>query len=439
MHDRSIIHGCLLFFLASVIFTVRGISDAYAAAFTMGQLQTVASDGSLDVIRNPSLMTIQTKDNSMGFLFLSTPYVNRRYSYGAVMGSTVSHPQLYESKFITGSVYLTYCRKIGHSAVGVAVDSGNPYQVMYSRYNSKFYGLNTVNPAAEYMRVGSDLLTISPRFVISYGVTVSGNHSIGLQGTVGYSHAKERSDVTSMYNTSISAMYRSTKITQDLNGELSLGYLYRTANSQAGLMVRSGRFNWEKTKIRYYYGNYEKLLMFQGRVGEPYYLQYDRGFSILAGGYHKLAKFFAVALEGEYEIPIHYNYKAVRYDLTTAFMGMTANMTVRTSGLYSVKAGFEIIPEGPVTINLGGKISTFHEKRRSRRIQESNTTDTYAGIAGIDLKLTDAVLIMIGSQLVYTHKRERKYSTYEEIGSVSYDGLTRSLTVDLFCGFSFGF
>ena len=88
----------IFFFLASMAIWIVAREHANAAAFTMGQFQTVASDGSLDVLRNPSLLTAQAQNNALGFLFLAAPYTNRRYSYGATLGPVISVPDYHEKK-----------------------------------------------------------------------------------------------------------------------------------------------------------------------------------------------------------------------------------------------------------------------------------------------------------------------------------------------------
>ncbi|HOT45943.1 MAG TPA: hypothetical protein PLM53_15210 [Spirochaetota bacterium] len=430
----------IFFFLASMVIGSVAGGQAYAGAFTMGQFQTIASDGSLDVLRNPSLLTAQVQNNAIGFMFIAPPYTNRRYSYGATLGSTISVPDIHETKRLAGSLYLAYSGRTPRGTVGVAMDTDNPYQAMYTRHRRNYFGMSydgTIN--FENMDISGTSLAVSPRLVVSYGIVVSGSHSLGLQWTLGYSRTREKSTVSYMVNAVINGYHWATKTMEDVAAEMSLGYSYRTETSQAGLMVRSGRFNWERTKINFGHNDFFNNVFFPGSVSEPFYLAYDRGFSVLAGGYHKLAPFIAVALEGEYEMPIHYNYKAVRYDETTAMFGLSNNITVRRAGLYAVRAGFEILPAGPVTVSMGGRVSTTRERGRSKNRYESINTDTYGGTLGLDIKAVDSLLIMVGSRLSYTHQRTVTVLNQEYLGSVSIDGLTRTLAVDLFLGMSGGF
>ncbi|MBP7735014.1 MAG: hypothetical protein KA369_03485 [Spirochaetes bacterium] len=433
-------NNIIIVFLATLSLWLCAGARAEASAISMGQIQTVASDGSLDVLRNPSLLTAQSTDNALGVLFLSTAFSDRRYSYsGATISSTVSRPRYGTSKYLAGSLFLSYSRRTSGGTVGIGIDAGNPFQAMKERNGRNYYGINTSSYAIEYLSAHSDRNSISPRLVISYGLVVSGNHAIGLQWALGYGQAREKDDFVQTYGTTVVGQHWVTKKTEDINAEMSLGYSFKKEGSQAGLMVRSGRFNWERTYLRFGHGDFGKGLVFSGSVRENYYLQYDRGLRIMAGGYQRLGSFFAVALEGAYGIPFSYNYKDVRYDEVTSFYGMSNNMTIRKSGLYSLSAGFEILPSGPATISLGGNLSSTRERRTNGKIKETMNVDTYAGSLGVDIRAIDALLIMVGSSLTYTHRRTGVSSNINYLGSVSIGGLTRALQVDLFLGLSGGF
>ncbi len=426
-----------IFFLASLSLWLCAGARADASAVSMGQIQTVATDGALDVLRNPSLLTAQQGDNALGVLFLSTAFSDRRYSYGsAMMSSAVSQPRYKRSKYLTGSLFLSYSRRTSNGTVGIGIDAGNPFQAMSEQYGRTYYGLNTSSYASEYLDERCDRTSISPRLIISYGIVVSGNHAIGLQWTLGYGQAREKDNYVQTYAATLVGQHWATKKTEDINAEMSLGYSFKKDGSQAGLMLRSGRFNWERTYLRFGHGDFGKGLVFSGSVKENYYLRYDRGLQIMAGGYQKITSYFAVALEGAYEIPFSYNYKDVRYDEVTSFYGMSNNMTIRKSALYAISAGFEILPSGPVTICLGGNVGTTRERRTNGKIKETMNSDTYAGSLGVDIRAVDALLIMVGSRLVYTHCRSSSSANQSYLGSVSIGGLTRTLQVDLFLGLS---
>jgi len=430
-------NNVIIFFLTCLSLWLCAGARAEASAVSMGQLQTVASDGALDVLRNPSLLTAQQVDNALGVLFLTTAFSDRRYSSGsATINTNVSQPRYRAPKYLTGSLFLSYSRRTSKGTVGIGIDAGNPFQAVSERYGRTYYGLNTSVYAIEYLNARCKRTTISPRFIISYGIAVSGNHAIGLQWTLGYGQTREKVDFVQTYGTTLADQHWVTKKTEDINAEMSLGYSFKKEGSQAGVMLRSGRFNWERSYLRFGHGEYGKGLTFSGSVKENYYLHYDRGLHIIAGGYQKISSYFAVALEGSYEIPFSYNYKDVRYDEVTSFFGMSNNMTIRKTGLYALGAGFEILPSGPATISLGGNLSTTRERRTNGIIKETKNTDTYTGSLGVDIRAIDALLVMVGSRLVYTHRRISSFKNQNYMGSVSIEGLTRTLQVDLFIGLS---
>jgi hypothetical protein len=435
----------LLLFYLLIFLTIQFLvsEHAAAAAFTMGQLQTVSSDGSLDVIRNPSLMTAQKTDNSVGIILLSTPFTSNRFSYDFFQVPWISTGRARDTKFITGSMFLSYCRKIQNGVIGLALDTDNQYQGVYTRYERTNTGILTGHFIRTVISGKSTIMT--PRFVLSYGTTVSGNHSVGIQCAAGYMLFRDDTGYQSVVDYFPYQKNHARKKTEEARAELSFGYSYRDADSQAGLMIRSGRFSWRKTKIYYSHGDFITPLMFAGSASEPFNFQYERGFTLIGGGYHKLASFIAIALEGEYEIPVTYAWKDLRYDEMTGFYAVTNNLAVDKSGLYCLRAGFEILPSGPVTINLGGGMSTTRESRRGKFFSEFINTDTFTGTFGIDFKFVENLMIMAGSQLIYTKERKRGKSNYIVIGTISYigassyDGPATLLNINVFSGMSCGF
>ena len=434
----------LLFYLL-ICLTIQFLAGehAAAAAFTMGQLQTVSSDGSLDVIRNPSLMTAQKADNSVGIILLSAPFTSHRYSYDFYQTPWIITGRVRDTKYITGSVFISYCRKIQNGVIGLALDTDNPYQGVYTRYERTYTGIITGNFISTV--ISGESMKMTPRFVLSFGTMVSGNHTVGIQCAAGYMLFRDDTSYQSVIDYFSYQKNHASKKTEEARAELSFGYSYRDADSQAGLMIRSGRFSWRKTKIYYSHGDFITPLMFAGSASEPFNFQYERGLTLIGGGYHKLASFIAVALEGEYEIPVSYTQKDLRYDEMTGYYAVTNNLAVNKSGLYCLRAGFEILPSGPVTINLGGGMSTTRESRRGKFFSEFINTDTFSGVFGIDLKFVENLMIMAGSQLLYTKERRRGAANYigigtsSYIGASSYDGPATLLNINVFSGMSCGF
>jgi hypothetical protein len=410
---------------------------AGAAAFTMGRLWTVSSDGSLDVIRNPSLMTTQKADNSIGIILLSAPYSLHRYSYDFYPASWIASGRYRDARYATGSVYLSYCRKTNNGMIGLALDTDNPYQGVYTRYERTYSSAMTLN----IMRtmISGKSIKAAPRFVVSYGASVSGNHSVGIQCAARYTLFRDDTTFQSVLNYLPYQKNHTKNRTEGVGAELSFGYSYRDADSQAGLMIRSGRFSWRKIKLHYSHMDLLVPLLFYGGMREPFSFQYDRGLTLIGGGYHKLASFIAIALEGEYEIPVSYTQKDIKYDETTGYFGLMSFLAVVKSGLYGLRAGFEILPSGPVTISLGGGMSTTRERRRGKYFFESVSTDEFSGTFGLDMKFAENLIFTAGTQLIYTRERAVSRTSYIIIGSYMYDGPATLLNLNVFTGMSCGF
>jgi hypothetical protein len=125
------------------------------------------------------------------------------------------------------------------------------------------------------------------------------------------------------------------------------------------------------------------------------------------------------------------------YDEFTSFYGITINSGVNSGGFYCIRGGFEILPSGPVTINLGGSVDTTMEKRSSRFYRDSVSRDRYAGSLGLDLKFTENFLILLGSQLSYIRERTNRASNY--FNTIILDGPVKSLDLASYLGMSFYF
>ena len=430
----------LFYLLICLLFPFLARERAGAAAFTMDRFQTVSSDGSLDVVRNPSLMTGQKADNSIGLFLLYTPYTYSRYSYDFYLPGGLSSGRVRDMKYAAGSVFFSYCRKIEKGAVGLALDNGAPYQGAYNRYERTYSEITPGVPSAYvYTRINGTSMKAAPRFVFSYGTVVSGNHSVGLQIAGGYTLFRDDTSYQNVMNFLPYQKNHTKNKTEWFGGELSLGYSYRNADSQAGLMVRSGRFTWRRMKVHYSHADFALPLFYHGSLARTYFFQYDRGFTLIGGGYHKLAPFIAIALEGEYEIPVSYTEKDVKYDERTGYYGRKNNLAVTKSGLYGLRAGFEILPSGPVTISLGGGMITTKESRKGRYFYESINTDTFSCTLGLDIKIAENYLLMAGSQFIYTKKRTASRSNNEFINSSMYDGPATLAYCNVFTGISCGF
>jgi hypothetical protein len=426
---------CPSFFLLFLALVTAFEPAARASAFSLGRLQTVSSDGSLDAIRSPSVLASHNENNAFGYMIIYPPFYDHRYDYDEYRSSWLSLHLDDERKFKAGSVYLSYIQKVPGGAVGLAIDAGNAYQAVYDRHVKTSVNLNAADQNMTQSK--GSALTVSPRAVVSFGATIVGNHAIGAQLSLGYTRLNERYQYTSLLNSNIDQRHYTNETIEAMNAELSIGYSYRDSLSQAGILVRSGRMSLKRTRIYYTHADFTSQLFFAGSVSEPRQLLYDRGFSIIAGGYRHLAGAVAVALEGEYRIPYNYREKDLMYDEFTSFYGITINSGVKNGGFYCIRGGFEILPSGPVTINLGGSVDTTTKKGSSRFYRDSVTADEYAGSLGLDLKFTDNFLIILGTQLSYQRERTNRTSNY--FSTIMLDGLVKRIELAAFLGMSYYF
>jgi hypothetical protein len=425
----------LTFFFPFVAALLLLRTGADAGAFSLAGVQTVATDFALDVIRNPALLATQKENNSLGLLFLATPYNAHYYDNDSYLTSIIASVRASDQMYRTGSICFSYSRKIPGGAVGFAIDTQKSYQAEYYRYKKTYLSTDTINTNYAVLKCKYD--TISPCFVVSYGSVISGNHSIGMQIKIEYSLTHDDSSYTSAFATGLDQRHHSIKKIEGISPEVSAGYVYRDDVSQAGIMLRSGRFNWQKSNIYYTHAGFPSSQFFSGSISDPLRMRYDKSFSIVAGGYRKMAQYIAVALEGEYQVPASFGEKNLRYDVFTGFYGIKVNSAVNNKGLYCLRGGFEILPSGPATISLGASISTTSQKKSARFLQETKTTDEYAGSLGIDFKLTNTILVMAGAQISYTNERIHTASSYFTARSEDESG--RFYNLKSYLGMSFSF
>ena len=130
----------VLVFLLTAVFSY---TRAAAAAFTMGQMQAVSSDGSLDATRNPSLMTAHKTDNSIGVLLLYAPSASHRYSYNYYQESSLMSGRSRDAAYNAGSVFLSYCRKVPTGVIGLALDTDDRYEGISTRYKRSYTGIGS--------------------------------------------------------------------------------------------------------------------------------------------------------------------------------------------------------------------------------------------------------------------------------------------------------
>jgi hypothetical protein len=425
-------NACFFFLIASLM--LAGTA-AGASTFSIIKVQTVTTDDSLDVIRNPALLASQKEANSLGLLFFASPYNAHNIQAQAYQTSTILSARADDYRFRTGGFCMAYSGKISGGAIGFAIDTENSRPTEYYNYKDIFTGTDNININSALVK--GSYSTVSPDFVFSFGKTIIGNNAIGLKLTLGYSLLNDDFSFTSATSDGFLQRHHAAKKIEGFSSEAALSYQYRDSASQAGIMLRSGRFKLDTTKIYYTHAEFGPSLFFAGSLTDPRQFRYDEGFSIIAGGYRRMGQFVAVALEGEYRVPISLGEKRLRYDAFTGFYGIRVNSAVNNKGLYGLRGGIEILPQGPVTISAGAGMRTESRTKNARYMRESKTSEEYNGALGIDFKFTEKIRLSIGTVLSYTRERTHTASSYfgarsEDISAAFYD-------LNTCLGMSFGF
>jgi hypothetical protein len=397
------------FFFLIAALMLAGAS-AGASAFSVIKIQTVSTDDSLDVIRNPALLASQKATNSLGVLIFTTPYHAHNLEARAYQYSMVASARADLYRFRTGGARVSYSGKMPGGAIGFAIDTEGSCPTEYYRYKNIFTGTDNININSALLKGSRS--TVSPDFIFSFGKTIGGNNAIGLKLALGYSLLTDDFSFASATSDGLSQRHHAGKKIEGFSSEASLGYEYRDDASQAGIMLRSGKLKLDTTKIYYTHAEFKPSLFFAGSLTDQRQFRYDEAFSIVAGGYRRLGQFIAAALEGEYRVPLSMGEKKLRYDAFTGFYGIRVNSAVSYKGLYGLRGGIQILPQGPVTISAGASVTTTGRTKNARYIRESKTSEEYKGALGIDFKFTEKVRLSIGTELAYAHDRTHTASSY---------------------------
>ncbi len=428
--------GKAYFFFLIAAFVLTG-ATASSSTFSILRMKNATTDDSLEVIKNPALLASQREAHTLGFLFLTTPYQVHDFGIELFQNAMIYSSKNDDYGYKAGGACISYAGKIAGGAVGFAVDMTNPRALKYFRYNKIFTGTDNISIEST-LKKGSSF-EVSPDFVFSFGKTVSGNNALGLKLSLGYSRTNEDFSYMRILSMGIAEKHHAARKIEGLSVEASFGYEYRDDASQAGIMVRTGRFKWDTTKIYYNRADFGLPLFFAGSISNPRQFHYAESFSIVAGGYRRLGQYVAVALEGEYRVPVSVGEKRLRLDEFTGFFGVRVNSAAAYKGAYGLRGGVEFLPKGPgpVTMSAGAGIRTESQNKRARFIKESKSSDTYSAAFAVDFKFTEKIKAWIGTELSYMHERKRTASNYfisriEDDASSLYD-------LNTYLGLSFGF
>ncbi|MCU0849137.1 MAG: hypothetical protein MUD12_14750 [Spirochaetes bacterium] len=432
---KSGVKKALFTAILSLTFTLLAFDYADAGAYSLGKLKSVTSEGAVDVLRNPALMTVIPGGGAIGILAVYSPYYYLHSNNGSLF-SDFTYPSFRARQTArqAASFDLAFCSKSGKSAFGIGVTTNDLNRV--SRYREKLAAYKSGYYYASDVSVTE--MNFTPSFVASYGFEVSSGHSIGFQINVGYFQRTTGTTANHFDLSWTSTRFKSTDKETKIATELGFGYLYKNEDSQAGLLLKSGKFSVNRPTYEYDLIKMDAVFPFRrkGEARPSAFFAYESTISIVAGGHKKLLPEIGIAAEGEIAMPATYTKKDFFFGENTCYTVFKKDSTVNRDPSISIRGGFDFPLSQSFTVNLGGGFSTESEKTGSYMKEIKYTSDTYYGVLGFDIGFSEGSVITIGSQISST---STSYSKFYSIIDSSYNlQYKRTLELYSFLGISLG-
>ncbi len=418
---------CVILLAVSVCAFPAPDLNAAMLARSMGFLETVSTDGTFDVTRNPATLINQTGQNSIAFGLEDQLYNSYDMSQTAEIDfnidSTSSDLQIddleYNQSFdpemelpysFTGA--LAYSGKISDDVfAGAALSYGYEKEIYKNKMRNEMTMTGLLIDYSEdfVMNSSGKSATEETSYNTAWGFTPSLAYritdfiSIGLKAEVGYetdemkgeddsineeafcvdsscdpadaSTTQERTDYETLSKTTIASM--------------GIGGYYRTAEMEFGLLLSPGTYTWDKTSYKQKNNkdstDDEEDSSYDIKKNITYQRNYTEGPSIAAGYLMRLGSYFAFAVEAAYVIPVKYDYKSAEAE---EGQYLDRKNEVEKKYTYWASAGVEIDYSDSFKIGIGCRYTTGKEtgdEKISETGYSSKTTteEKYNIISGI--------------------------------------------------------
>ena len=412
-------------------------SAAMASGYSMGLMQTIGHNGALDAIRNPALLAFHNASHSIGFIADAAVYAPHFSSFGASsgqLGANVASARLHETQPFSMNAALAYCRSVRKGTLGFAAAPADEATAAASHYDRSFDKIDATS--AFYMSQRGHNRRIGSRIAISYGLPLRDGHALGLRCDIGYGLTRDRFINAAATLSTINYHHRANKRIDEISASLAIGYLFRTLDTTAGLILTTGRFAWRNVTLHYGHMDLFTPKYWYGKVREPFSFSYDRGLSLTGGGYRKLAPFIAVGLEGEFEIPYSANRKELRYNEFTSFFAVTQNLQHKRNGCFGFKAGIEFLPNGPVVIALGAGYLSERERMSGNFFSQQTSSERVSGSLGLDVTAFSRIILFLGARIEHTRQRVAATTMSAIPDPLSLDGIKKITAILTYLGLS---
>ena len=406
----------LILFFSCIDYTL-----AEGKAYSMGELEAVVSSGPFNIIRNPALLILQKKENSLGISFGSiTHHTYDIHSKSNIELYTtenidVETPSLNldieEPKIIVTGVNIAYSIKIGQSTIGAAItesEGKNQFSLIKNNLSS-YINFNSLSIQENSKETKKEF---NPSFVSSIGFNISKKNSIGFQIIGTYSYYDEKTIKNKYLNNIRTERLNIKKFTKIISAETGMGYLYREKDIQLGLLIKSGKISWKKESLSYDITDlHDESTPFiddscRKNSNYSFICKYSSSPRIIAGGYKKINTFLGIALECEFSFNNSFIDKTLEInDENESFFIDEKIYPYRKANTILLKGGAELNPFSNMVLAFGAgykytleqKASDFKENHES---WTKDQFDTYHFTCGMDYIVNNNLILSFIASLI---------------------------------------
>lgn len=416
---------------------LNGSVSARGIGSSMGNIKTVASDGSFDAARNPALLPLLTQ-NTAGAYFSYKYYSNieidslqnihmEKPTQNLSVGSSDSTADKPEMSGLSGHAACTLALDKIYLGFAAAESDKDQYFISKSTSSTTLWG--TIGGSDATLNIDSKTETseINPAFVSSLGFSIADDSFIGFQIIVTSLNKTEKTQSDTIIQiAAASANYKEEVKKEDtgISAEIGIGILKKTENTQIGLLIKSGEFTWLKKSADFEYYRNDGTVnsgLFTGGTSRSLDGVHTTGINITAGGFSRINSLIAVACEASFRLYNGYSDKDMKLNtepVNPVFGKESSTITINNS--FSFGCGIEINPLNDLAVTLGiGRINFSSDSGDNEYSDYDNgawgyNSSDYSFItSGLQYSLLDNVNLIISGAFIKIETSgrysERKY------------------------------
>jgi len=372
----------------------------------------VGTDLSLDVQRNPAVLPLAVSGHAWGVFAIGKALYED--STDATLNAT--NIEYNNTKNIEANLLASYVRNYGDFSWGLALGNVGSGQFAMTRDEMKIIGFDNT----------SENTTINPSLTFAFGIRLTGTDYAGVKVRAGYSYNEKTEDKTG------GTPQTTNQTTNSSSYLMTVGYLKRFGATQIGAMVDSGTFLIEQTEAENEYGSNAR-----SDSGDVQY-NYITGPSFTAGAYNSMNRFFSIALEVKFTIPVFFHRDDYIFsDISSTITTSSGRYAMRP--MVTVNGGVEFRPTPRWALNLGGGVinqaATSYYREGGIDRTNRQTIMVAVATAGVDYYFSRTTALVTG--IIYTYVNADLATNYYTVNKrVKIESEAHG--IDVFVGFNYG-